>query len=170
MDSQYLMRGKWTTYCFVHQSFFSICLVNRFNLIQTVGGKINWNCNGARVGQDSVCFGTYHFQCGCTIDSPLTLHKTLNPGLKVFNYISEKEILGQKKQHLMALEAVHLLMCLKSISKSVIQASSALHFVILWPSEVQNEKINAHLLRWWTWLVCTRTGSWWIKMYLFIPL
>lgn len=32
-------------------------MVNRFNLIQTVGGKINWNCNGGHVGQDSVCFG-----------------------------------------------------------------------------------------------------------------
>lgn len=61
MDSQYLMRGKCATSCFVYQSF-SIRLVNRFNLIQTVGGKINWNCNGGHVGQDSVCFGAYHFQ------------------------------------------------------------------------------------------------------------
>lgn len=61
MDSQYLMRGKCTTYCFVYQSL-SVLLVNRFNLIQTVGGKINWNCNGGHVGQDSVCFGTHLFQ------------------------------------------------------------------------------------------------------------
>lgn len=46
-------------FCFLA---LSICLVNRFNLIQTVGGKINWNCNGGHVGQDSVCFGAHHFQ------------------------------------------------------------------------------------------------------------
>lgn len=43
-------------------SSFYVGVVNRFNLIQTVGGKINWNCNGGHVRQDLVCFGAYHFQ------------------------------------------------------------------------------------------------------------
>lgn len=61
MDTQYLMRRKCTASCFVYQSF-SICLVNRFTLIQSVGKKTNWKCNGGRVGQDSVYSGAYHFQ------------------------------------------------------------------------------------------------------------
>lgn len=61
MDSQYLMRGKCATSSFVYQSF-SVGVVNRFNLILTVGGKINWNCNRGHVEQDSVCCGAYHFQ------------------------------------------------------------------------------------------------------------
>lgn len=61
MGAQYLMKGKCTTSCFVHQSF-SISMVNRFNVIQTVGGKINWNRNGGRVEQDLVCSGPYDFK------------------------------------------------------------------------------------------------------------
>lgn len=61
MGSRYIMRGKCTTSCFVFQSVSS-SLVNRFNLIQAVGGKINWNCNRGHVQQDLVCIGVYHFE------------------------------------------------------------------------------------------------------------
>lgn len=54
----YLMRGKCVTSCFV---FLSICLVSRFNLIRTVGGRVNWKCNGGHVGHGCfLSFGAYH--------------------------------------------------------------------------------------------------------------
>lgn len=128
MDSQYLMRRKCITSCFVYQSF-SICLVNRFNLIQTVGGKINWNCNGGHDGQDAVCFSAFHFQLA-NLAIPLIeyWHKIVCSGLKLFNYISESKQKTEKPYSITAFDEcdMHFGMCLKGIKKSIIQSPSGM--------------------------------------------
>lgn len=130
MDSQYLMRRKCITSCFVYQSF-SICLVNRFNLIQTVGGKINWNCNGGHDGQDAVCFSAFHFQ-RANLAIPLIeyWHKIVCSGLKLFNYILESKQKTEKHIALLLLMNVTcILVCvwkaLRRVSFNPLQGCQA---------------------------------------------